>query len=172
MCIRDRYYEKKRSQKQEQHSAFLQSIANKIKELPEFQNRQTEKFKSFGSSTALPKESELSSSKKPPTYNSGVSKYRDKREKTRTASIKNKVESYEADFAYKSIIPESGMKTYLSPVFQDSNREERKIRKADTNPEKDLLMALSLIHISEPTRALYIPYAVFCLKIIHISGPT
>ena len=28
----------------------------------------------------------------------------------------------------------------------------------------DLLMQLSLIHISEPTRPLYISYAVFCLK--------
>lgn len=31
------YVEKKRAQKQEQHSAFLKSIANKIKELPESQ---------------------------------------------------------------------------------------------------------------------------------------
>eukprot|EP00831_Metopus_contortus_P061318 TRINITY_DN53160_c0_g1_i1.p2 TRINITY_DN53160_c0_g1~~TRINITY_DN53160_c0_g1_i1.p2 ORF type:complete len:116 (-),score=15.31 TRINITY_DN53160_c0_g1_i1:71-418(-) len=31
-------------------------------------------------------------------------------------------------------------------------------------PSKSLISFLSLIHISEPTRPLYISYAVFCLK--------
>jgi len=43
------YMEKKRAQKQEQSPAFLYSIANKIKELPEYQSRHTAKYRSFGS---------------------------------------------------------------------------------------------------------------------------
>eukprot|EP00831_Metopus_contortus_P074337 TRINITY_DN67905_c0_g1_i1.p3 TRINITY_DN67905_c0_g1~~TRINITY_DN67905_c0_g1_i1.p3 ORF type:complete len:118 (-),score=23.84 TRINITY_DN67905_c0_g1_i1:86-439(-) len=33
-----------------------------------------------------------------------------------------------------------------------------------TQSDSDYVQALSLIHISEPTRPLYISYAVFCLK--------
>lgn len=68
------------------------------------------------------------------------------------APFLNKVETYESDFAYKSIIPDTGMKTYLSPVFQESQIEERKVRKTEINPEKDLLMARALLESEDELR--------------------
>lgn len=37
----------------EQHSAFLSSLANKIKELPQYQNRHIEKIKTMGSTKEI-----------------------------------------------------------------------------------------------------------------------
>ena len=46
-----------------------------------------------------------------------------------------------------------GVKMRLQNMFKKTGERENPVRKG-----------LSLIHISEPTRPLYISYAVFCLK--------
>ena len=62
-----------------------------------------------------------------------------------------------------SIIGTSGIvKPFSSEAFVDSIRKSMEVGRATGSPR--IVLNLSLIHISEPTRQAEISYAVFCLK--------
>src|SRR5678815_1502598 len=68
------------------------------------------------------------------------------------------------EFKHGDLVNTGHKGVWITPLYPGKHPINTRVMKVELVPTTNIVLNLSLIHISEPTRLLSISYAVFCLK--------